>query len=414
MATLPRPEFPAFKPFSPEQVIDPYPVFARARKEQPVFFAPELDCYIVTRYEDVNLINGDPITFSNSSLLSPRAERPADVVRDFGYRELPLKHQLVMSDPPVHTRLKKLMMPAFLPRKVAAREAYARTYTNQLIDLIESAGSADMVNHYAQKIPPAVIGNIVGVPEGDAQQFKHWVDDMFIITGEWDVPADKLSAAWRGVFAFEDYIQALINERRRKPQDDLTSDFILATTDDGSPALSDIELLHNVVNVAAAGADTTGALIAQMIHSLLTHPDQLALVRRDRSLVPKAVEETLRYRGPIRGLMRRTMAEVELCGVPIPKDAFVFISHASANRDEAVFANPDIFDVQRPGGSRQIGFGSRVHSCLGANLARMEARVALETLLDRLPNLQLIDPDKPAPYSTNLMLPIIKELPCKW
>lgn len=414
ISSAPRPRFEPYQPFAQSQLDDPYPVLSRARAEQPVFYVPELDFWVVTRYEDVNRIYGQPALYSNAAVLTPRVDVPDEIRREFGDRQLPLAHQLVMTDPPQHTRLKKLMTPAFMPSRINAREAWIRQYTNTLIDGFVADRSADLVGQYAVRIPPAVIGKIVGAPEGDAQQFAGWVDDIFTLTGAWDVPEDERAAAWRGVFAFEDYIRQLIADRRHHPQDDLTTDFIQAVTDDGTAAMSDIEVLHNVVNVAAAGADTTGVLISQLLHLLLTHPEQLQAILADRSLVANAVHEAMRFRPPVRGLMRKTTSDVNVGGIAIPAGSMVFISLASANRDSAVFDKAEQFDVRRDGAFKNLGFGSRTHACIGVNLARLEARIAVETLFERLPDLVLVEGQATMQYRPNLMLPAFKSLRVRW
>ncbi|HYR80427.1 MAG TPA: cytochrome P450 [Candidatus Dormibacteraeota bacterium] len=414
IASESRPLFEPFRPFSKEQLADPYPVLAQARAEKPVFYSEEFDLWVVTRYEDVNRIYGDPILYSNASVLEPRMARPAEIDLEFGDRQLGLHNQLVMSDPPAHTRLRKLMMPAFLPNRVREREQWIRALTNRLIDEFEVLRQADLVRAYASRIPTAVIGNVVGAPEGDARQFAGWVDDIFTLTGAWDVTDAERAKAWRGVFAFEDYIAALVADRRRNPGNDLTTDFIQAQSDDGSPAMSDTEVLWNVFNVAAAGADTTGVLIAQLIHLLLTHPDQWEILKSNRLLIPNAIDETMRVRSPVRGLMRKTTAPVTIAGVPIPARAYVFISLASASHDEKFFAQPERFDVRRSNANRQLGFGSRSHACIGAALARLEARIAIETLIDRLPQVEIVAESRTLEYKPNLMLPVIASLHAKW
>jgi len=408
------PRFDPFQPFAQSQVNDPYPVLGRARTEQPVFYVPELDFWVVTRYEDINKNLGQPKLFSSAAALLPRLEMPAEIRREFGDRELPLAHQLVMTDPPQHTRLKQLMSPAFMPSRVNAREVWIREYTNKLVDGFIAERKADLVSQYATRIPPAVVGKLIGAPERDAQQFAGWVDDIFTLTGAWDVPEEQRAAAWRGVFAFEDYIRQLIADRRAQPQDDLTTDFIQAVMDDGTPAMSNVEVLHNVVNVAAAGSDTTGVLISQLLHLLLTHPEAFKTVVADRSLVGNAVHEAMRFRTPVRGAMRRTTTEVTVGNVAIPAGAMVFLSFASANHDNSVFERADEFDVRRRSAFRNLGFGSRVHACIGANLARLEARIAIDTVLDRLPGVALLEGQATIEYRRNLMLPTFKALHVRW
>jgi cytochrome P450 len=409
-----RPTLEEFKPFSPEQLADPYPLLARARAEQPVFYAPDFDIWVVTRYDDVNRIYGEPLLYSSASVLSPRMDKPDEIQREFGDRELALKHQLVMTDPPRHSRLKKLMTPAFMPRRIMEREPWIRQLTNRLVDQFEALGSTNLVRSYAAIIPTAVVGKVIGAPEDDARHFAGWVEDIFTLTGAWDASEERRVAAWRGVFAFEDYVRQLIADRRKHPQDDLTTDFIQAQTDDGSPAMSDIEVVHNVFNVAAAGADTTGVLIAQLTHLLLSHPDQWEAARVDPSLVQNGVDEAMRVRSPVRGLMRKTTAEVTIAGVTIPEGAFVFIHLASANHDESVFVEPDRFDIRRANAKRNLGFGSRTHACIGAGLARLEAQVAVETLIERLPSLKLVKGSEFLSYRPNLVLPSIEFLEVQW
>src|SRR6266850_2071249 len=408
------PRFDPFQPFAQSQVNDPYTVLGRARTEQPVFYVPELDFWVVTRYEDINKNLGQPKLFSSAAALLPRLEMPAEIRRAFGDRELPLAHQLVMTDPPQHTRLKQLMSPAFMPSRVNAREVWIREYTNKLVDGFIAERKADLVSQYATRIPQAVVGKLIGAPERDAQQFAGWVDDIFTLTGAWDVPEEQRAAAWRGVFAFDEYIRQLIADRRKSPQDDLTTDFIQAMTDDGSPAMSDIEVLHNVVNVAAAGADTTGVLISQLLHQLLTNREQLNAILADRSLVANAVHEAMRFRAPVRGAMRKTTADVSIGRVSIPTGSMVFISLASANRDSSVFDRPDEFDVRRSTAFKNVGFGSRTHACIGASLARLEARIAVETLFERLPGLVLLEGQATMEYRPNLMLPAFRSLRVCW
>jgi cytochrome P450 len=409
-----RPTFDGFCPFSPQQNADPYPALARARDEQPVFYSEEFGFWVVTRYADVNRIFGEPIAYSSASVLAPRMARPPQIDAEFGDRQLNLHNQLVMTDPPAHTRLKKLMSPAFMPRRVLARAEWIKDFCNRLIDGFIDQGHANLINDYAALIPTAVVGKVVGAPEEDARHFARWVDDIFTLTGAWDVSEDDRAAAWRGVFAFEDYIRGLVEDRRQNPQDDLTTDFIQATSDDGSPAMSDTEVIWNVFNVAAAGADTTGVLIGQMIHLLLSNPDQWAALKADPTLALNAIDETLRLRSPVRGLMRKTTCEVTIGGIKVPADSLVFTHIASANHDQSVFEAPERFDIKRANANKNLGFGSRAHACIGAPLARLEARIAIETLIERLPNMRFAEGGETLAYKTNLVLPAISGLNVRW
>lgn len=408
------PTMTEFQPFSKEQLYDPYPVLARCRREQPVFFSEELGFWVVTRYADINRIYGEPNLFSSSEVLSPRLPQPDQIRRKHGGREIGLSKWLVMSDPPSHTRLKKLMAPAFAPKRIARLEDWTRGLAHRLIDEFQDCGETDLVESYALKIPSAVMGEIIGAPETDAQNFAQWVEDIFTLTGAWNVENDELVSAWEGVFAFEDYMKELVADRRRHPADDLTTDFIQSVSDDGQPALSNEEVVANVFNVAAAGADTTAVLIAQLIFLLLDDPKRWEEVRKDRSLVANAIDETMRYRTPVRSLMRKTTGDAKFGDVVIPGGSMVLMHLASAGRDDAVFPTPDIFDLRRSNSKQNLGFGSRIHLCIGVALAKLEAREALQVLMDRIPQARLSSRSRTIEYKPNLMLPSIRELWASW
>lgn len=412
--TTDKPLFPDYKPFEADQMACPYPTLAKAREEQPIFFSHELGMWVVTRYEDVIRICGEPIKYSSSKVLAPLHAKPAQIVKEFGERELPFEHSLVMSDPPKHTRLKQLVMPAFMPSRIALREKWVRALTNRLVDEFIELGEVDLVGQYAAKIPTAVIGHMLGMSEVDAPKLKKWVEDILLLSGEVNATEEQVIQAYRGAFEFEDCIRALVADRKKSPQDDLTSDLILAKTEDGSPSLSEIEAVHIVVNLAGAGADTTGMLIAQQVYLLLSHPEQWSALCQDQSLIPGAVDEALRHSGPVRGLVRQTTTQVQIGNQTIPENSMVFMSFASANRDGDVFPNSDQFDIRRSNANKHLALGSRAHACVGAALARLEARISIETLLDRIPNLRLAGDQQSLQYVPNLVIPIIKSLKVCW
>lgn len=408
------PLFRDFQPFSREQLDNPDIVLSRARKDAPVFHSPEFDFWVVTRYDDVMRIFGDPENYSSSSVLAPRMDRPEEIVREFGDRPLGFQHQLVMSDPPAHTRLKKLMSPAFLPRRVMAYEDWLRRFTNRQIDAFEQDGQAELIAQYAAPIPVTAIAKVVGAPAEDAPIFSRGVNAILTLTGSFDAPEAERADAWRGIFGFEDYIRNLIDERRRSPQEDLTSDFIQARSDDGSPAMDDTEVMWNVFNIVGAGTDSTGVLLGHTIHLLLSQPESWQRICADPSLIPNMIEEALRARSPVRGLLRKTTRGVEIAGVSIPAGALVYTHLASANHDEAVFDKGREFDICRANARRHLGFGSRIHACIGAPLARLEARIAIETLAARLPDLTLDEASRELEYRPNLLLPAIVSLRAQW
>jgi cytochrome P450 len=219
---------------------------------------------------------------------------------------------------------------------------------------------------------------------------------------------------WRRTVEFDKLIRAFVDERRTSPRDDLTSDLVHASSDDGEPSLSTSEVISVLAGIVAAGSDTTSILLTYAVWLLLTHPPSWEELREDKDRVPQVIEETLRLRNPVRGLRRVTTRPVVLAGAEIPEGATLYVHVGSANRDEAVFERPDEFDPSRSSLSEHVGFGKWTHFCLGAPLARLEARIALECLVERLPNLTLAPGEEQLEYIVNAVVPPVKHLRVEW
>jgi cytochrome P450 len=406
--------FSGYAPFSPEQLADPFPIYARARLEAPVFYSEELGSWVLTKYQDVRFVYEHPEIFSNVDVLSSRSGMPAAIVAEFPGWIPPFAKQVVMTDPPQHTRLKRLMMKVFTPGRVAQFEPWIREIVQGLIGSFAAAGRADLVTAFTALVPTDVIGRVLGVPTGDSRQFRGWVGDIVTLAGTWDLTEQEQIQAWRGIRQFDDYVKNLVAERRRHRREDVVSYLIEAKSDDGSPALSDEEVVHNVLNIAAAGADTTGNLIALTIYLLLVQPERWHAVQGNRALIGNAVEETMRYQSVVRGLIRRTMRPIELRGVEIPTGELVYIALVAANCDEEVFAQPNVYDMNRPGVRNHMGFGMGAHTCLGASLARLECKVALAGLLDSLPKLTLAAGQGRLDFKKSNLIPGIRSLHATW
>jgi cytochrome P450 len=409
-----RPTFPAYSPFLPEQLLDPHPVYAEARRQAPVFYSPELEMWVLTKYQDVRFVYERPEIFSNSAVLSPRAGLPSAIAEEFAGWTLPMEHQVVMSDPPQHTRLKRLMMKAFTPGRVSQFEPWVRQIVDGLIDVFEPARSANLVEVFTSKVPTDVIGRILGVPTQDSRKFRAWVGNIVLLAGTWDVSEEEQIGAWRGIRQFDEYARQLVAERRLHRREDVVSYLIEATTEDGTPALSDEEVVHSVINIAGAGADTTGNLIALTLYLLLQRPERWEAVRNDHGLIGGAIEESMRYASVVRGLVRRTTQPVDIRGITIPAGEFVYIALTSANRDEDQFQNVDVYDMRRAGVRNHMGFGLGAHSCAGASLARLEVKTAILALLERLPQLALSDARARLDFKKNNMIPGIKSVQVEW
>jgi cytochrome P450 len=394
---------------------DPYPMLREIREQAPVFFIPEHDVWCVTRHQDLLEIYRDPISYSNIGAHDMRVPLPPAIVADVGPDyHFPFQGQLNTIDPPDHTRIRKLMQKAFTPRHISGREGDIRALVNGLVDRFVDDGRVELVSAYTSPIPVNVVAMIMGMTQEDARQFRGWVDAFFALSGATNLPEEEATRHWAGLIAFERFTRAFIAERRESPADDLTSALIHTRSDDGSPSLTDDEVLAQILGILAAGSDTTSILIAKTLHSLLTEPERWEEVRGDAGLVPQAIEEGLRLRSPIRGLRRRTTTEVELGGVKIPSGAKIYIHIASANRDQAVFTDAEEYELHRHNVAEHLGLGKWAHFCIGAVLARLEARIALETLIERIPRLRLTPGQDTLEFDYNLIVPALRKLDVEW
>lgn len=402
------PHLAGFDPSMP----DPYPLLARARVEAPVFYLPELDYWCVTRHEDVLQIYRDPIAFSSDGMHDMRVPMPASVVEDVGPNYIfPFKGQLNTTDPPQHTRIRKLMMKAFTPRQVGGREADIRNIATELVESVPATGIIELVSAYTSVVPTRVIALVLGMEQSLAPKFSGWVGAFFALSASPEMAEDEATMHWSRLVEFDRLTRAFVEERREHPSDDLTSELIRAESDDGTPSLSDDELLANILGLIAAASDTTSILIANTIYMLLRDRTLWEAVKADETLIPGAVEEALRLRSPVRGNRRTTTKEVELGGVKIPSGAAIYFQLGSANRDERVFANGEQYDLERDNVGEHLGLGYGPHFCIGATLARIEARVAVEELVRRVPDLRLArDQEIELDYSYNIVVPLLNSL----
>ncbi|AUX27508.1 cytochrome P450 [Sorangium cellulosum] len=374
-----------FDPRLPEQIEDPYPLYARARREEPVFYCPRLDLWIVTRYADIVAVLKDTARFSSANALYATAE-PLPEVRAIlreGYESFT---SLVQSDPPDHTRVRAVFGKAFGPQRVAALEGQIRAIARELIDAFARDGRADLVSQLALPLPGYVICDLLGVPRADMRQLRAWHEDKQILMSA-HAPVEVQVASARGYVAMQRYFQAQIEARRDDPREDLLT-LLVPEAIGGSAPLGMQEAVCNAMDLLAAGHDTTTDLIGNAVDLLLARPEVAQALRDDRSLLAGAVDEVLRYESPIRGFFRNVTADAEVAGVRIPGGARVFLLYASGNRDEAEFPDGDRFDIRRGDVTRHLAFGKGIHFCVGSLLARTEGRTAIDLLLGRLPGLR--------------------------
>jgi cytochrome P450 len=381
-----------YNPLAPDQLANPYPLMAAARRDTPIFYAPSFNLYVVTRYQDIWTVLREPQTFSSAqstavrTTLTPKAaamlqEAIAEV------------DTLVTNDPPSHTRFRGLLSKAFTPRRVAEREGQVREVANALVDRFIGAGSADIVWQFAYPLPMRIIASILGVPDRDLDTFKKWSDHA-VLRLSTNLTEEQEVACISSLIEFQRYFGAMIEERRQAPRDDMLTDLVNARLEGEAP-LTLPEMLSVLQQLLVAGNETTTNLIGNAVGLFLAHPDRWRAVCADPSLAANAIEEVLRMEAPVQGLFRTTTRPVELGGVQLPAGAQLQLLYASGNRDETEFPDPDAFDIHRANARNHLSFGGGVHFCIGASLARLEGRIALETLAQRVPTLRLAAGEKP-------------------
>jgi cytochrome P450 len=378
------PALERFDPFELQDTVsgdirDPYPRLGELRRQHPVHVGP-LDVGDGLSESDPD--RPPPVTvlgFDESVQVLRDNETYSSSVYE-GIMGMVMGKTILQMDEPEHRLHRALVSPTFRSKVLERWEGdLVQRVVDELLDDFAADGSADLVQQLTFHFPVQVIAEILGLPRGDFPRFQRWAIEITSVAANWD----------RGVAASEalrDYFAGIVEQRRSRPADDLISD-LLAVEVDGR-GLDDEEIFSFLRLLLPAGVETTYRASGNLLYGLLTNPDQLRAVREDRALVPVAFEETIRWEPPVTVILRRATADTELAGVHVEEGADIGLLLGSANRDERKYVDPDRFDIFRE--SRQsLGFGFGVHVCLGMHLARMETRVAVNALLDRMPDLEL-------------------------
>jgi len=375
---------------------DPYPFYARMRREAPVFRDPKTNIVYVATYDLIRQATAKPLIFSNKFGVQLRSgaateQDPKEAAIDA--KGWITKDTMLTADPPEHTRYRKLAMKAFSYKRVLQMSAYVVDLVNDLIDKLPQSGKIEFKSQFANKLPMFVIADALGVPRSDFDKFELWSNAFVMRLGGMASPEERLDAAEK-ILEFQKYFVNVIEEKRANPTDDVISDLVHADlSEEGDDRkMTYEELLSILQQLLVAGNETTAHTLTAGLYYLLSHPDQMEALKADPSKVNNFVEEVLRYLSPTNNMWRVATQDTELGGVKIKKNDLLLLRFGSGNRDEAVFSNPEAFDMTRENANKHLAFGSGIHTCLGAQLARKELQTAFPILLKRLKNIRL-DPE---------------------
>jgi cytochrome P450 len=398
--------------FDPALLNPPWAFHEQLRANAPVFEVPGFGFFLVTRYEDVSTVLKDDKTFSNrfpgmfGTGLSFAPSSPAkEAAHAKGYRWEPT---LFFSDAPDHRRHRNVLQQAFSPRRVRQLESMVQSLCDEVIDGLDTSRVVDFATEVAFELPTMVIGEAVGVAREDRSRFRHWADAVVRRLGE-QLPEDQDIKLIEAYVEAQNYFAIEIAARRETPRDDLLSDIVHATLE-GEDPLTLEELLAIVTILPVAGTETSAGLIGMTLLHLLERPELMARCRQGPDAVEAVIEETLRFESPIQAWFRRAVLDTELSGVTVPKDAMLLVVIASANRDEQKWACPAELDTDREDIKDHLAFGRGRHFCVGSNLARAEARIAIGTLLDRFKTIELAGEPE---HRTNMVHRMLETLPVR-
>jgi cytochrome P450 len=386
-----------FNPFDADFRANPYPHFPALLKGPPRQLNLFMPTTLIARYDDVVTVLHDHERFTVRRPEIPFRER----IDPFGGAPT-----ILTADPPVHSRLRRLVSKAFTPRRVRELEPRIREITTDLLSRAPDSGEVEAMAALANPLPVIVIAEMLGVSANDHAQFKQWSNDLISSFGQ-EMATGPSAAGLAAKEELRRYLAEAIKQRSANPADDLIS--ALVTARDESDALSENELLAFVVLLLLAGNETTTNLIGNGLLALSRNPQQQQRLRENRDLIPKAIEEMLRYDPPVQMTVRMPTAATSVGGTEIPAGSLAFILLAAANRDPAHFPNPENFDIARDP-NEHVSFGEGIHFCLGAPLARLEGAIAIESMLEKFPRLKLANPQAKLEYRGSMALRGLSEL----
>lgn len=399
---------PLFNPLAPDYIRDPYPFYERLRITDPMHVS-EHGMYIASRHAEASLVLRDKRFGKDYADRTMRRYGP-QILQEPAFRSM--GHWMLQADPPDHTRLRGLVVKAFTARRVEDMRPRIQQIVDETLDRIAPRGHMDLIEDFAFRLPITIICDMLGIPAEHRELFYAGARNGGRLLDPVPMSPEEIKTANANTLAGEMYFKQLFDLRRREPADDLITQLVQAE-EDGSK-LSNEELTANIILLFGAGHETTVNLIGNGLLALHRNPDQLALLKANPSLITNAIEEFLRYDSSVQSTGRVTLEDIDdLGGKRIPKGETVLCLLGSANRDPAVYPDrPDKLDITRPN-VKPLSFGGGIHFCLGAQLARIEAEVAIATLLRRLPDLKLDDAENPK-WRPTFVLRGLVELPASW
>lgn len=399
---------PLFNPLSPDFIRDPYPHYDRLRAIYPIHVTP-FGQFVASRHAEVSLVMRDK-RFGKDFVERSKRRYSEKIMEEPVFRSM--SHWMLQADPPDHTRLRGLVVKAFTARRVEDMRPRIQEIVDQTIDAVIDRGHMDLVEDFAFRLPVTIICDMLGIPEDHRETFYNSSRDGGRLLDPVPLSSEEIAKGNAGNMMAQMYFQQLFELRRRNPGDDLITQLVQAEEDGNK--LTNEELTANIILLFGAGHETTVNLIGNGLLALHRNPDQLALLKARPELMVGAIEEFLRYDSSVQMTGRVTLEDIDdLGGKRIPKGETVLCLLGSANRDPAVYPdNPDRLDVTRPN-VKPLSFGGGIHFCLGAQLARIEAEIAIATLLRRLPDLRIDDVENPE-WRPTFVLRGLKRLPASW
>lgn len=394
--------------FSPDVLECPFALYRQLQAEAPVFRLGDSNIYLVTRHADIREVVRDTQRFSSKFGDLINQATPPDHIRAVYDEGFAMVETLLTQDPPRHRTYRSLVNGVFSQKRINSMRGDVEDITKTLIDAWIDDGEVDLLNRFCVPLPIYVIADQLGVPRDELDRLKRWSDASANTVGQLTDEAQQLEDA-RSIVEFQHYFADLIDRLRDQPEDNIISDLANARIDEGR-WLSKPEALGMLQQILVAGNETSTSAIAGGVLLLIQNPDQLALLREDPDRIALAVEEILRLETPTSGMWRRVTEDTQIAGVDVPAGAMLMVRYAAGNRDESVFQRPQCMDVMRSNAGQHLAFGHGAHFCLGAQLARLELQVALEQLLARTENWQLVDTEFAGKHHPNVLLRGLMEL----